>query len=121
MSYCHCLIQSVRVTLDAMTASPAYSTAAMPEAPGNPNHPLLRWGRDNGHTSVTALADALGISRPRLSQIVTRKHRPAPALAVKIIRITGLAYEELAELTPAEIRAGVRAGWEKKPKRAKRR
>ena len=99
-----------------MIASASYSPSRVPEEPGNPNHPLLKWGRENGYESITALADLLGVSRPRLSQIVTRRHRPAADLVMKIVRATGLEFEGILELTPAEIRAGVSAGWAKKPK-----
>lgn len=102
-----------------MTARLTYAARPVPEAPANPNHPLLRWGRENGHPSVTALAELLNVSRTRLSQIVTRKHRPHTTLALTIARVTGLPFEQLLELTPAEVRAGVRAGWERKA-RAKR-
>lgn len=68
---------------------------------------------------MQALAEHLDVSHPRMSQIVTRKHRPAPELALKISRVTGVPLEDLFGLTAAEIRAGVRAGWERKPKLAK--
>lgn len=103
--------------------------AASPNVPrvpkpvtANPDHPLIIWGRENGRPTVTALADLLDVSGPRLSQIVTRRYRPSADLLVKMNRVTGVPFEHLLDLTPAEVRAGIRAGWEKKPlKKPKRR
>lgn len=88
----------------------------------NPLHPLVRWAKDNDVKSINRLAALLGISGPRLSQILTRKHRPSTELALQINRTTKIPLEALLEMTPAELNAKppVIAGWRtKRPKRRK--
>src|SRR5689334_1304767 len=87
---------------------------------GNPLHPLMVWARENEIASLKEMAERLGVSKSRLSQIVARKNRPNAELLLKIVRETSLPIEVLLDLTPAEIRAGVRAGWEKSKRRPRR-
>lgn len=86
----------------------------------NPNHPLLLWARENGVVSLTDLASRLDVSKPRLSQILARKNRPSTDLALRMARVASIRLEDLVELTPTEIRAGVRAGWERKPSKRRK-
>ena len=79
----------------------------------------MRWGEKHGLQSVAAIAKRLGVARNRLSQIVTRKHRPTTDLALQIMQVTGISFEALSGLTTEEVAKGIVAGWEK-PKRRKR-
>lgn len=86
----------------------------VPPPSTNPHHPLMLWGRRNDLPTISAIAERLGVSQPRLSQIINRKHRPTPELALRIIEQTGIDYRALVELTGAEKRAGVVATWKRK-------
>ena len=79
----------------------------------NPHHPLIAWGRKHGLPTVSAMAGKLGISQPRLSQIILRKHRPSAELALTITEATNIPLRDLLRLTPSEKRAGITAGWAK--------
>ena len=85
----------------------------LPRNQDNPHHPLLAWGRRHGFPTVTSLAKELEVSQPRLSAIVNRRHRPSGELALRIHKLAGIESRQLFDLTPAEVKAGVKRGWKR--------